>query len=472
MYIDIVRTTFKAPLFEVPNMAGVWFYILSMFVLLGVATAFIMWRARTRNVKVISVVLCVVLLSFLFRVFTADFTSNNWPWFMRKWTSYYETHSIGDSLRSNVSNYVPLYNYFLIWFTRMDFVHAIYWIKILSTVFEMLLAVALVLIIAKLTNKKPSLILFAIIIWLPYYCFNTAVIAQCDAIYTFFGFLGFWFAINKKSFLACLFMGVSLAIKMQAILIMPILLVLLLAKYVKWRDIPWIAVPFFVLNCVPLFFGKSLWDTYGVYYEGQINNGDDVFSRCLNLPMLCNPIANGGGVVYNICLVAFIVLTAVALGYILYIAIKSNKQKPFDKNDWVFVTFIILITTMFLMPKMLFRFYFFASIIGLCWLCMNFNRRNLLCFIGLMIPMTATTFTFPLGNHFIFVIPSVIGWVWYASSWYYLCKYKFLSRYVIKGKNDKRHNNLDNPLVDADKVESDVHTESVNEKPARSKNRK
>ena len=401
---------FVRPFFSVSG-AGGWFYIVALFLIMSAVTAYVIIKCRP-SLKIFLITIAIVIGSFIFRIFSADFVSADYRDYLSVWLDYYNTHTVAESMRSNISNYVPLYNYFLILFTHLP-VYDLYLIKLLSTVFEMFTALALTLIIARLTKKNINPLIFAALTVFPLFILNSSVHAQSDAIYTFFGLMGFYYALQKRSLSACVFFGLSFAIKLQAILIMPIILVFLVTRHIKWAHLPIIPVAYFVLNAVPMFFGKSFINTYNVYFR-QAGDNNEWLSLVGNVPWLFNLLAKINTVGFWFLTIQFLIITAGLIAFILTRAVKVAKTRELTTADYVFVTFLILAVTMFFMPKMLFRFYYFTIIIGVIWLAFCPTRKNALIFAGISSVAVTQALTYLYGYNVFFFTLQAVAFVSYA----------------------------------------------------------
>ena len=144
-------------------------------------------------------------------------------------------------------------------------------------------------IIKTIKNEKFSYALFMIFMIIPYILVEYAEWGQCDAIYTSFAFLSFYFALNKKSKLSFLFIGLAFVTKMQFLFMVPILFVMLIVKdengehYLKWKDI-WIAPLCYVINLVPVLAGRPLIDMLKVYLM-QAKFDNRITGNCPNVCM-------------------------------------------------------------------------------------------------------------------------------------------------------------------------------------------
>ncbi len=336
----------------------------------------------------ITTIWCLLLLVFILTILPANFKSHDYCGFLDIWTTYYKTHSLKDSLYNtiDVSNYAPAYNYILMLIARIPINH-LYLIKYVTFLFSIYLAFIVCKIISKVAKEKFNYILFISILLLPYVLFEFNWWGQCDAIYVSFALTSFYFALCKKSKLSFLFIGLSFVFKLQFLFIVPILFVMLIVKdekgehYLKWKDI-WIPIAMYSINLLPVFAGRSLFDLLLVYFR-QANYDKRISGMCFNLCL----IYQGCGVkpdtiIYTLLTMTQIILTLATIIIYLVIIFKNNKKKTLNFHDFLFWGFSFAFTMVFLMPKMIDRFYFIAVILSLIYMIVSKEKHA--CILAVM----------------------------------------------------------------------------------------
>ena len=86
----------------------------------------------TSKQKKIIICWTLIAISIAIRVAFLKFESGDYTGFLSIWVDSYRNQSIGDAMRSDISDYPPVYNYFLILFSRIN-INELYLIKALST---------------------------------------------------------------------------------------------------------------------------------------------------------------------------------------------------------------------------------------------------------------------------------------------------------------------------------------------------
>ena len=326
---------------------------------------------KLKKSRTLLLVCGLLTLSLIIRLLFANDVSGDYDFFLSAWVDEYRFMSIKECFIKQVGNYPPLYNYFLIAFSRMD-ISDMYLIKILSYCGEIVTAIFAVKIIAYVRKQSFDFVIFAIFLILPVPIINGIQWAQCDTLYTMCAVAGVYFALRSKSIPCFIFIGLGLAFKMQMLFILPAGLVILLAKkpeggkYLLWRFIWIVPLVFLFASSLPVCFGGSFFKVFKVYFEqatvgntylGQVLNG-----HCANILLPFSQVGNGSAL-YYICLVLFILITAVVEIFIIVHTLKST-NRVLDTEKLVFLCFTLPFVSVFFMPKMLDRFFYIAEIFG------------------------------------------------------------------------------------------------------------
>ncbi|MFN0188393.1 MAG: hypothetical protein ACKVQV_06800 [Bacteroidia bacterium] len=168
------------------------------------------------------------------------------------WTSAIFTKGIGN-IYSHGTNYLPLYQYFLMLFGNLqgsEFnIHSnINSLKYLNLLFDVVgVYFAFLFINENIKNKKSSILLSLLILFNLAYLYNTMIWGQVDAIFTAFIFIAFYFSLRNKILLAILFSLLSLNMKLQAIIFFPFIGLILIPSLIRNFNFKslliWITIP-------------------------------------------------------------------------------------------------------------------------------------------------------------------------------------------------------------------------------------
>ena len=361
------------------------FLIVINLIIFGIILTLGFFNNKKRINKYFCFFAVVIFINILFRFLNADVVSGDYANFLQRWVSAYRNMSLKSCFTSNVSNYSPPYNYFLILFSRIPF-NDLYLIKTLSFTFEIMSAFVLTKLIASINKTDFNIMIFACILFIPIFLINSSVWAQCDSIYTFFGLMAIYSAIKGKSKSSFLFFGISLSFKLQAIILFPVALVFLLTKnefgnkFLKWKDM-WLAILGYAsLSGIAMIFGGSFEWAFLTYFRQSVTY-NKLSSGCPNLAYLFY-IFNEMPVIKVIIMISLITLT---IGVMCYILIIFIKKKTLSNLQVVNLSFLMTFYIVLLMPKMLDRYFYLSNLFGIALLftCQN-KMYNKIIFITLL----------------------------------------------------------------------------------------
>ena len=177
--------------------------------------------------------IAISLLGILARYVGRDMQTNDMEAFLIPWFNEVSKNGGIKGLHIQVGDYNVLYQTIISIMTYIK-MNSIYQYKILSCVFDYLLAFGCSYLLSELTGLKKwghkFNLIYAAILLLPTIVFNSAFWGQCDAIYTFF-VIATLFCMYKKKYVATFaFFGIALAFKLQAIFILPFIICYYLYK--------------------------------------------------------------------------------------------------------------------------------------------------------------------------------------------------------------------------------------------------
>ena len=344
-------------------------------------------KLKNRQVKIIFY--SVIILIYLFIIVHAQVTSGDYQAFLSQWYNFYKNNTLKVSLYKiiDVSNYTPFYNYFLIVFAKLN-LNPLYSIKYLTYLFSLLLAFIIEKIISNIRKEDFNYLRFILVLIIPSVLIEYSAWGQCDAIYTSFALISLYFALNKKSKLSFMFIGLSFATKLQFLFIVPILFVMLIVKdesgehYLKWKDI-WIAPLMYAVNLIPVFAGRSVIDLLSVYISQSVFDyriSGDCANFCLSYMILSFEIATGVSSLYNVLIYVHVIVTFLLMLFILYFTLRYNKIKTLSKVDLIFIGTLFSFVMVFFMPKMLDRFYFISLCLSYILMWCKPSKINFIIF--------------------------------------------------------------------------------------------
>lgn len=355
---------------------------LPFLILFGAA---LLLRVRGKRLAFVGV---FFLLSYAVRILFADLQSNDYIWFLSVWMKEYRALPLKECFIRQVGNYPPLYNYFLIAFSRLP-IRDLYLIKTLSFYGEVLAAVFAAKLVALVRKDSFSFPVLALFLFFPIFLSNSSKWAQCDTLYAGCALAGIYFALKRKSVLCYICIGLGLAFKLQMLFILPVGLILLLSadkdgkKFILWRYI-WVApLAFIAVSIVPVFFGGSFFKVFSVYFnqatEGNAQHGLNGHCANILLPFYAVP---KGSIAYYILFALFVTITAAILLFLIIHTLRVSKRQ-LSPVQVVLLSVLLPLVSVFFMPKMYDRFYYIAELFLAVLVCVSRNKNTFTAFAAL-----------------------------------------------------------------------------------------
>lgn len=213
-------------------------------------------------------ILCLFLFAFLIRWKLMPIESADYWGFLAEWMKRIRAEGGFLSLREQISNYTSPYMYLMClvsYITDND----LYGLKLVSVLFDYLASIAVFLIVYQLTgNVRKSILGMAALLLSPTVILDSAYWCQCDIIYTSFLLFALYFFFKGSSRWCLIFVGISFAFKLQAVFLLPFLVIMWLkGKTIRLRDFVWIPV-IYVLSALPAWMmGRDFKELMLVYFD-------------------------------------------------------------------------------------------------------------------------------------------------------------------------------------------------------------
>lgn len=219
---------------------------------------------------VVLTALALVLRALVFGYETLDYQN-----FLTRWVDFFRQRGGWRALSEPVGNYNIPYLYFMALFSYSS-VKDLYLIKLLSTVFDVLLAYSAMRLVSR-WQKSVWLRLgcfFTVLLW-PTVFLNSAVWAQCDSIYVALALLGIDLALDDRPVLAMTCMALSFGFKLQAVFILPVCAVLWMQGKFRWYHFLVFPSVYVLLVLPAVIIGRPFMDTVLLYFgqTGSIGTG-------------------------------------------------------------------------------------------------------------------------------------------------------------------------------------------------------
>ena len=319
----------------------------------------LLWREKLFESKALfAAAFAFTALALVIRASLLDFESGDYLTFLAPWTQFFRDNGGFAALRYSLGNYNPPYMYFLALFSYFD-ISELYLIKLLSVLFDVLLAWACMKLLGLYTGSRAKLLgVFLAVLFLPTVVINGAYWAQCDSIYAFFGIYALYLGLRGRGCASMVSLAACLAFKLQAVFIIPVFFILLLAKKLRWRQLLVFPAAYIVFILPALLAGRPFVETMTLYFAQAGTVGDAMNYNAPSLTSMFQWSSNTES--WSTLLIA----AAFALVLASY-AVAAVKRRELD--DTVFLGFALLLAMgiPYLLPHMHDRYFFISGVLAL-----------------------------------------------------------------------------------------------------------
>ena len=289
---------------------------------------------------------CALFLRLVFLMHpSADYGNYLAPWMERMAGSGFR-----DAMRGEFSEYNVLYQYLLFLAARLPFARLAS-VKLLSLWGDCLLAAGLVRLAR---GERRGIAAFACALFLPTFVLNGGMFAQCDSLYAAAAVWGLAFALEEKHYRASVCFALSLAFKLQAVFLFPVLPVLWADRRLRLSDVPIFLGTLILIALPALLAGKSPAAIAG-YYAGQTGLYTGLTYEA---PTLFGLMNTEGLDVYaygrfGILLAAGVCLLLASLGI--------TRAGKLDAKEGIRLSALIALSAVFFLPRMHERYFYLAE---------------------------------------------------------------------------------------------------------------
>lgn len=311
--------------------------------------------------------LTITTFAFLARFGLFSYISGDYQHFLADWFDALKDAGGLAGVGLDIANYTPPYLYILALLTYLP-VNSLFSIKLVSCIFDFLLAAYSMKTVFHLTGSRTrSMLAYTLLLLCPTVVLNGSAWAQCDSIFTFFLLLSFYSALKSKPLKTCIFFGISFAFKLQAIFFAPLLLFLWIQKRIKITHL--LTIPaVYIASIIPAWIGgRRFFDLLTIY----LNQAGQYKNLSKNAPSLWSLLAKSQD--SGLSLFA-VMLTGTAVLLLLYL-LWDKCRMPSDET-LLTAALALLLVIPFLLPHMHERYFFPADIFAILY-AMRKPRRFL-----------------------------------------------------------------------------------------------
>lgn len=229
--------------------------------------------------KALLITAAAVCAAFTLRAVLLGYASGDYNVFLSKWVQYFRDcggfAGFDGGVGDGTINYNVPYLYFLALFSYLP-LNDLYLIKLLSLCFDVVLAFGVMKLVSVYTDSDAKrLAAYLISLLLPTVILNGARWGQCDSIYAAFSVLSLWHVLSGNPKRAMAEAALALGFKLQAVFLLPVFLVMIFAKKLRWRDVLVFPITYLLLILPAVLCGADFWQTLTFYLHstGSIGEG-------------------------------------------------------------------------------------------------------------------------------------------------------------------------------------------------------
>ena len=363
--------------------------------------------------------ICGLAIRYLGRSFiSGDMRNFLVPW----WNKIAELGP--DAVSTQVGNYNIPYQFLIYLMQNISPFSTISSYKILSCIFDYVLAIACGLLVIELKKENKKIIfslVYSVVLLFPTIFLNSAIWGQCDSIYCSFIILSILFLVKKRFSLSFILLGLALAFKLQTIFIFPIF------GFYYFRNKEFSIIKIFSLMmlsmyvaCSPgLLVGRGLLEPIKIYIIQS--NYEYLW---LNFPSFWSLIALSDIGTHSLFKTIGVILAASILGIGLFFA--TYKKIKINHSNIILIAIWTVYTCLLFLPNMHDRY---AYLLDLLFIMIIFLNKRFAIFS--IIPILSSILVY--ANYlFLNVTVSVnIIAIFYVINYtlfsYFLVKYLFIN---------------------------------------------
>lgn len=314
----------------------------------------------------------IVVVALGVRWYFLDRQTMDYEAFLSRWYDTLDTQGFG-AFREKFADYNYPYLY-LIWLLTVLKVPSLIGIKALSVAFDFVLAFFAYRIVALRTDRFwLRAFAFGLVVLLPSVIANSAYWGQADAIYSALALGGVYFLLRAQvggprrgepghrvfawnSVIACVFFGLSLGFKLQAVFVFPLLAWLLVRRRLPWCAL--LAIPaVYLLLDIPAVLAGASWSTALSVYLDQTDSYKQLTLGAANLYQLI-PISGDATWLAHLGIGLAGAVIAAFLGW------SAWKRPAVTPASILVVATATAVIVPFLLPNMHDRYFYLAEVLS------------------------------------------------------------------------------------------------------------
>lgn len=327
--------------------------------LLGVLAFVILWAEGALKSKgALFAAAGLILAAMVLRGLCMEHETLDYQNFLAKWVQRLREQGGFAGLRYNIGNYNVPYLYFLALFSYSK-LRDLYLIKLLSILFDVMLAWCSLRLTRLFTdNPAKQLGAFFVSLFLPTVVLNGAYWGQCDAIYVAFALWSLYFALDDKPIAAVCFIALSFAFKLQAVFLMPVFLLFLFARKMKWWHLVFFPLTYVAAILPAVLLGRPFKSTLLLYLNEASSVGGALNYNSASVFAFFRGEQNAE-------LLAKLGIVAAFAFLLLLYAFCFLRRTRLDNRALLAASLLIAVAVPYFLPHMHDRYFFLADVLSM-----------------------------------------------------------------------------------------------------------
>lgn len=318
-----------------------------------------------RRIDYVLFVFLPIGIAMLYRITCFEYMSGDYLSCLQHWFEDFEEGGGFIAIANDIGNYNVPYLYFIAAISYLD-APDLYLYKLFSVLWDIILAwgcLRLVRVLVDDANSLAPLAAFSTVLLLPTVFMNSALWAQCDAIYGALCIHAVAMAFKGKCKTSVALAATAFSIKLQAIFLLPLWGILWLAGRVRSHELLMFPATYIAAILPAILLGKPVKDIIGIYI-GQIGEYPQL---TLKAPNIYQFIPNG--IQCDKQIAGRIGIAAAAILVIILLELVYVFKSRLNNKAFMTMAVILCIGVPFFLPHMHERYLYLADIFTLCLAC-------------------------------------------------------------------------------------------------------
>ncbi|MBQ8091177.1 MAG: DUF2029 domain-containing protein [Pyramidobacter sp.] len=315
-----------------------------------------------KNARAWLIAVALTALAFALRGALLSYETLDYQDFLAVWVDWFRANGGVQALGMPVGNYNVPYLTLLALFSGAG-LRDLYWIKLISVFFDIVLAFSAMQLVGRFTDRAwRKLLAFFLVLFWPTVVLNGSLWGQCDSIYSALLLLGLWLILADRPWAGVAAMGAAFAFKLQAVFLLPMLLLFWIAGKLKWYHLAAFPLVNLVLVLPAVLAGRGLFDALTVGFQQTGSIGDALNYNSPSVFAFFRYIQNAQAA-------SRVGIVAAALVLVLLALVVWYYRRSLNDRVLLLCAVIMSIAVPFFLPHMHDRYFFCADMMTLVLAC-------------------------------------------------------------------------------------------------------